>query len=76
MAATGVLGGGSAGYSTSSSAPSAAYGGASTAGDSTFGDFNFKSDSASGAASVGGVSPLLLVGGAVVVLLAWIALRK
>lgn len=45
--------------------------------DGVFGDFNFKTQSASGAASVAGVSPWLVVGGvAVLGAVAWFVLRK
>jgi hypothetical protein len=57
----------------SSSATSGAYGApVTTAG--TIGDFNFKS--ASGAGSVGGVSPLVLAGVALAAAVVWTARRK
>mgnify|MGYP000999300668 CR=1 FL=1 len=48
--------------------------GNATIGDAGFGDFNFKS--ASGAASVGGMSPLTMAAAAGVALLIWFVVRK
>ena len=59
----------------SSSAPSYAQGGNTGAVNATFGDFNYKT--ASGASSVGGLSPATLaILGLVAVAVAWIAVRK
>lgn len=72
-----LAGGTGGGMSTSATATSGGTASTGDGGDGMFGDFNFKNQSASGAATVGGVSPWLVLGGVILTgAVLWYVLRK